>query len=236
MIKTAVIIAGGEGSRLRPLTDNLPKALAPLNGQPMLFWVIRWLKEQGVNRIVLGVAYRKEKIYEFMNQHDNFGLQVSFSEHTLEGGTAQGFKLAITRYVHDDRFIAMNCDEITNLRIGHMASVQQETNPLIVMALAPFHCRFSVVDVDEKGLISGFQYGKKIPNALVSIGIYIFSAEVAGLIPDTGSIEDALFARLAQEGRIAAYQLNGHEEWISVNDIKNVKEAETFLNRMYAAE
>ena len=226
MYRTAVIIAGGEGSRLKPLSNHKPKAMVVINGHPMLYWVLRWLKFHGVENVVLGVAYKKEKILSYMQANKNFGLTAHFSVHTLVGGTAQGFKLAISRFVQDNDFIAMNCDEITNLQLPNLAQVHREKSPLVTMALAPFYCRFSVVNTTDDGFIAGFKYGHMLPDVPVSIGIYAFNRGILKHIPDTGSIEHAVFTPLAKQHKIACYHLKPEEQWISVNDVKNVREVE----------
>ncbi len=226
MYKTAIIIAGGEGSRLKPLSNHKPKAMVEIKGRPMLYWTIRWLKHHGVKNVVLGVAYKKEKIISFMKANNNFGLNAQFSVHTLEGGTAQGFKLAISRFVTDENFVAMNCDEVTNLHLPNLVRVHQQKKPLVTMALAPFYCRFSVVDADAEGFITGFKYGHRLPDVPVSIGIYTFHRGILDHIPDTGSIEYAVFTPLAKKHKIACYRLQPGEQWISVNDVKNVREVE----------
>ena len=226
MIRTAVIIAGGEGSRLKPLANNKPKAMVEINGRPMLYWIIQWLKFHGIRSVVIGVAYKKEKILEFMRKNRNFGLDAHFSVHTLEGGTAQGFKLAISRFVKDENFLAMNCDEVTNMDIGNLVRLHEARQPLVTMALAPFHCRFSVVETTRHGFISGFKYGYVLKEVPVSMGVYIFNLKILDYIPDTGSIEHAVFTHLAKKRRMAAYCLRKNEEWISVNNVKNVREVE----------
>ncbi len=230
MIKTAVIIAGGEGIRFKPLSDNKPKAMIEVHGQPMLFWIIQWLKSQSIKNLVLGVAYKKERIYDYMAQNKNFGMNVQFSEHTLEGGTAQGFKLAISRFVRDEVYLAMNCDEITNLSIPLLYEAHKAQNALATLAVTPFHCRFSTVNLEKDGVISGFKYGHILENVLVSIGIYIFNAKLVEYLPETGSIENLVFSKLAQEKKLGSYRLAAHEEWISVNDPKNVHEVEENLH------
>ena len=226
MLETAVIIAGGEGSRLKPLSNNKPKAMVEINGHPMLYWVLRWLKSQGIKNVVLGVAYKKEKILSYMKANKNFGLNANFSVHTLEGGTAQGFKLAIRRFVRDEDFIAMNCDEVTNLSLPRLVKTHRSKKSIVTMALAPFYCRFSVVETRKDGFINGFKYGHMLPDVPVSIGIYAFSRKILNHIPDTGSIEHAVFTPLAKKRKIAYYRLAPGEEWISVNDVKNVREVE----------
>ena len=226
MFNTAVIIAGGEGSRLKPLSNNKPKAMVVVNGQPILYWTLRWLKHHGIKNVTIGVAYKKEKIISYLKANKNFDMNINISVHTLHGGTAQGFKLAISRFVTDENFIAMNCDEITNLQLPNLVRIHQKKSPVVTMALAPFHCRFSVVETKTNGFINGFKYGHMLPNVPVSIGIYAFNRSILNYIPDTGSIENSVFTPLAKKQKIAAYRLRPDEEWISVNDIKNVREVE----------
>ncbi|HLC58416.1 MAG TPA: nucleotidyltransferase family protein [Candidatus Nanoarchaeia archaeon] len=232
MITTAVLIAGGEGTRLRPLTDDRPKPLVEIAGKPILQWIIEWLKSYGIKKLVIGVSYKKEKIYEFMEKNNNFGLEVCFSEHSLDGGTAQGFGLAIQRHIKgEENFIAMNGDELTNLDLGEMMRTHREKLPHVTMALAPFSCPFSVVETDPKeGTIVGFKYGKTLRQVPISIGIYIFNKGILSLIPERGSIENEVFRSLAQEKKMVPYHLMSGEEWVSVNALKDIEEAEKKLD------
>jgi NDP-sugar pyrophosphorylase family protein len=227
-VRTAVLIAGGEGARLMPLTADRPKTLVEVGGKPLLYWIIQWLKSYGIKHLVIGVAYKKEKIFEYMAQNKNFGLEVDFSEHTLEGGTAQGFKRAM-RFVKDEDFVAMNADELTNMDLNDMIREHEASKPLVTMALSPFYCRFSVVESDDNHKVTRFQYGKRIPNVNVSNGIYIFNSKILAYIPDTGSIEDLLFAKLAQDGKLMSYLMKDSDDWVSVNTVKEIREAEEKL-------
>lgn len=232
MIRTAVVIAGGRGERLKPFTDDQPKAMVPVGDRPLIGWVLDWLQQQGIVRVVIGIAWQGARIIEFIRRGGAPGLEVQFSKHTLEGGTAEGFRLAIERYVDDEDFLAMNCDEITNLSIARLEELHRRLRPLVTMSLAPFYCRFSVVDLETDGRITGFKYGRALPQVPVSTGIYIFNAAIRPRLPARGSIEDLVFAPLAAEGRLAGCLLAPGEEWISVNDAKNIGEAEETLRRL----
>jgi NDP-sugar pyrophosphorylase family protein len=229
MIKTAVIIAGGEGSRLRPLTDRKPKTLVEVNGRPILYWIIRWLKHYGIKHVVVGVAYKKEKIYKFFEKNNNFGLDVDFSVHTVKGGTANGFKLALTRFVKDKTFLAMNGDELTNLDINKLLRAHKKHRSIVTMALSPFPCRFSVVGVDKNQMVTKFEYGKMLKEIPISIGVYIFDRDVVKYIPNTGSIENTTFINLALRRKVSGMMLSDGEDWISINTLKDIKEAEQQL-------
>jgi len=166
-----------------------------------------------------------------MAENNNFGLNVKFSEHTLEGGTAQGFKLAISRHVNDEDFLAMNCDEITNMNLSKFYYKHKYKGKLVTMALAPFHCKFSIVDYNENDDVYGFRYGHKVKDLPISIGIYVFNKKILEYIPENGSIEQDVFVKLVSERKIAAHNLLDNEEWISVNNQKNIKEAEEKLRK-----
>ena len=229
-IKTAVIIAGGAGTRLWPLTENKPKTMVDVCGKPMIYWIVQWLKSYGVNHLVVGVAYKKEVIFDYFKKSDNFGLKVDFSEHTVDGGTAEAFRLAIERHVKDENFIAMNSDEFTNMDLPKFMNKHMTYKPLITMALSPLYVRLSVVESKNKHNITGFTYGKKVPEVLVSCGIYIFNRKILNYIPETGSIEDSVFKQLAAErDEMIAYLMSSNEEWVSVNNQKELKETEEKL-------
>src|SRR6266705_7161059 len=97
--KTAVILSGGESLRLRRINHDIPKRLVEVGGRPVLEWVVEWLQQNRVTDLVIGVAYLKEKIMRYFGNGGKFGVDIQYSVHTVEGGTSEGFRLAISRYV-----------------------------------------------------------------------------------------------------------------------------------------
>lgn len=231
MIKTAIIIAGGESTRLKPLTDHKPKTMIEINSKPILYWIIKWLKQHKITHLVLAVGYEKEKIFEFMKANNNFGLDVDFSEDKItHGGTAHAFRCAIEDYVKDDNFVGMNSDELTNMDLSRLMEKHEKHKPLVTMALSPFYCRFSVVKLQESSRITDFAYGEKLWSVPVSMGVYVLSRDILGMLPERGSIEDSLFTRLAREKKgIIGDMLGRNETWVSVNTQKDIKEADAFI-------
>lgn len=229
-MNTAVIIAGGRGERLKPLTDEKPKTLLLLNGKPILYWIVKWLKSYGVKELVVGVAYKKELIYSFFKQNSNFGIDVQFSEHSVEGGTAEAFKKAIG-FVRDDNFVAMNSDELTNMNLGNLWDKHIKSSLPVTMALSYYNSKLSVVKIDPSDHVVSFEYGGMIKEILVSIGIYIFNRSVFEEIPEVGSIEDTLFTSLSNKRKLGSYVLSNDEEWVTVNNLKELTEASEILRR-----
>src|SRR5207302_10324147 len=93
--RTAVVLSGGEGVRLRPITTDLPKGLVKVAGKPLLQWVIEWLRDSGITNLAIGVAYLKQKIIDYFGDGSRYGVHIKYSVHTVEGGTSEGFRLAI---------------------------------------------------------------------------------------------------------------------------------------------
>src|SRR5256712_11829230 len=112
--KTAVILSGGEGLRLRPITYDIPKGLVKVGGRPLLEWVVEWLQQNRVTDLVIGVAYLKEKIMRYFGGGGKFGVDIRYSVHTVKGGTSEGFRLAISCYVDFPSFYALHRHQVSN--------------------------------------------------------------------------------------------------------------------------
>src|SRR5437667_12690294 len=93
--KTAVILSGGEGLRLRPITHDIPKGLVKDGGKPLLEWVIEWLQQNKVTDLVIGAAYLEENIICYFGSGGKFGGHIRHSINTAEGGTGESVRLAI---------------------------------------------------------------------------------------------------------------------------------------------
>ena len=122
-LKTAIIIAGGRGTRLEEHTEDLPKPLIPVCKKPLLERIIEWLKKNGVKKVVIGVAYKKEMIKNYFGDGKSFGIQIIYTEHDEKGGTEDAFKAAIEQSgIEDEHFYALNGDQITDLELEGMTN------------------------------------------------------------------------------------------------------------------
>jgi mannose-1-phosphate guanylyltransferase len=227
-ISTAVILVGGSGLRMRPFTEDVPKCMVQLQGKPLIYWIISWLKSYGFRHIVMGVAYRKEVVIKYLTENPQ-GLKIDFSEHTVEGETGEGFRLAISRFVKDEDFLAMNGDEITSLDLERLEALHLKNAPVATIAVAPMRSPFGVLELEGDDII-GFKEKTLLENMLVSIGIYIFNHKILGYIPETGSIERDVFPLLAQKRALKACILKPDESWLTVNSIKDLSVAEKELS------
>ena len=225
-IRTAVILAGGEGLRLRPITSEIPKAMILVAGKPLLQWILEWLKLNSISNVVVGVAYRKEKIIDYFGDGERFGITIRYSIHTVEGGTSEGFRLAIQRHVKDDTFLAMNGDELVDIKISEFATHHHSLGGVGTVAVGPLRSPYGVVEIDGADIVA-FQEKPILRSHFVSVGAYIFSNEILNYLPEKGDIERTAFPKLSSERKLKAYVHNGF--WATVNTMKDLEDVENQL-------
>ena len=225
--RTAVVLSGGEGVRLRPITSDLPKGLVKVGGKPLLQWVVEWLKANGVSKIVIGVAYLKEQIIDFFGDGARFGVKIQYSVHTVPGGTGEGFRLAISRYVDDQTFFALNGDQITDLRLDEMLAKHLKSGTVSTIAVIHPRLPFGLVKVDKQDYCRGFLEKPVLKDVNISTGIYVFHHEIVKHLPRVGDVERTTFPKLSKAGKVAAFRHRG--SFITINSLRELEDAEKQL-------
>jgi mannose-1-phosphate guanylyltransferase len=225
--RTAVVLSGGEGIRLRPITKDLPKGLVKVGGKPLLQWVVEWLRASGIRNVVMGVAYLKDQIVDYFGDGARFGVDIRYSVHTVEGGTAEGFRLAIARHVDEHTFFALNGDQITDIKLTKMFHRHLASKAMATIAVVHPRLPFGLVTVDRHNNCKDFLEKPVLKDRFISTGAYVFDRAITGHIPQRGDIERATFPKLARRGKLAAYRHPG--SFITVNSLRELEEAETAL-------
>ena len=133
----AMIFAAGLGTRLKPLTDNTPKALLPINGKPMLEHVILKLKNAGFDQIAINIHHLGDQIIDFLAANNNFGIQIYISdERDYLLDTGGGIKHAAPFLQGDEPFLIHNVDIISNIDLRALYNHHLETNPLATLLVS----------------------------------------------------------------------------------------------------
>jgi mannose-1-phosphate guanylyltransferase len=223
-IRTAVVLVGGAGLRMRPLTEDMPKCMIPLHGKPLLYWTVTWLRDQGFDHLVLGVSHRKEVVIKYVKENP-LGIKIDFSEHTQEGETGEGFRLAIKRHVTDETFLAMNGDELTNLDLMKLVDFHLAQKGVATIAVSPMQSPFAVLQLNGVDVVE-FKEKPLLEDKLVNAGIYVFNRSICDYLPTIGSIEKTAFPALAAKGLLKAYRLSKGERWLTINSVKDLSVAE----------
>jgi len=228
-LETAVIIAGGKGTRLEEKTKDLPKPMIPIGGAPLIERVISWLKQNSVKNLVIGVAYKKEKIMDYLKDGKDLGVNIKYTFHDENGGTEDAFKAAIEQSgIKDENFYAMNGDQITDLQLEGLTNAHLRNEAIATLVTVRLRTNFGIIDVDMQDRITEIHEKWGVPNVLMNSGIYVFNQSIRNYL-EGGNIEEKTFRKLAKEGKLYSFYYNG--EWMTVNDKKELKKAEEYLKK-----
>jgi len=222
----ALILAGGYGKRLRPITENKPKVLVEIAEKPILEWQIEWLKTFGFKDIVICIGYLGEKIKNLISNGEKFGVNIEYSIERSALGTGGAIKNAEPLLASEDRFIVVNGDIITNLNPKLLSKACK--NVIGVIALVPLRSPYGIVDVDSSNLIKKFVEKPVIPGFWINAGVYCLSNEIFDYLPEKGNIEFETFPRLAEERKLRAVKFSD-VFWKAIDTYKDLEEADRIL-------
>jgi len=178
----AVILAGGLGTRLRPLTNNNPKPMLPIGGKPILEHLINWTKKNGVKSIVLCVSYLKETIEDYFEDGEKFGVKIEYAISKKALATAGQLKTA-EKFIDND-FVCMYGDSLFNFNLKNMIKQHSIKKALITMSLNEYKINFpyGVIETSKNGKVKSWNEKPEI-KANINMGCYIMNSKVFDLIP-----------------------------------------------------
>ena len=227
----AIIIAGGEGTRLRPLTLELPKPMVPVQGKPILEHVMDELSYNGVKRFILSVGYKADRIMNYFNAHEYYKSRVEYSIETKVLGIGGALRLAGTRLTPNDteNFCVMNGDQLFSMDMKKMYAQHKRDNALVTIALLEIDdvTGYGVCVLEGTKIVKFVQKPKReeAPSNLVNAGIYIMNRRVLPMLPDkeSFSLETEFFEKEAPNGKIDGYVFK--EQWITTDDFQRYENA-----------
>ena len=225
-MRQAVILAGGQATRMRPYTDDRPKAMVEVAGAPILEHQLRWLASGKVRFVVLSVGYRADVIRAHVGDGSAFGLEITYAVEDEPLGRGGGLRFAALRLPHpDEGWFGMNGDVLAQFAVGDLAAQHHRLNATATIALAPYRSNWGLAEL-EGDLVRGFVQSPRLPY-WINAGIYAMSPEIVPLLPAKGDHEDSTFPSLALAGKLGAYKIEGY--WRGIDTVKDVKEASAEL-------
>ena len=182
----AVIIAGGLGTRLRPLTNNTPKPMLPIGEKPILEHLVNWTKKGGIKSIVLCVSYLRESIEDYFGNGEKFGIKIEYAISKKQLATAGQLKTA-EKFIEDD-FVCMYGDSIFNFSLKSMIKQHSVKKSFVTMSLNEYKTNlpYGVIETSKKGRVINWNEKPEI-KANVNIGCYVMNPKVFNLIPKNKS-------------------------------------------------
>lgn len=225
----AVILAGGQGKRLRPLTDSVPKPLITVAGKPIVVRQIEWLKSHDVKEFILSIGYLREKFMDALGSGRKLGVHISYIVEDEPLGTGGGLRNAKLLLDKEEYFYVVNGDIITDIDPTILIEELKE-DTVGAIALVPLPSPYGIVEVNGESKILDFKEKPLLTRYWINAGVYIFKPEVFNYLPDKGDIEKTTFPTLAKKGKLKAVKYQKPNLWKSIYTYKDIEEVEAALN------
>ena len=216
----AIILAGGKGTRLRPLTYKIPKALLPINGKTLTEHLFDLLKRHDITDIFISIGYLSEKIKKYFKDGKGFGVNIKYLEENEPLGTAGPLKLAKNELT--ESFLVSNGDELKDINLDEMYEQHKKNKALVTIALTKVSdsSQYGVAKLEGEKILEFVEKPKKedAPSNLINSGLYIIEPEVIEMIPDGFvMLEKAVFPKLAEKGKLFGYSFPG--QWFDTGNM-----------------
>lgn len=218
-IEYAYVLAGGEGTRLRPLTYEIPKPLIPVKGKPIIQYQMDLFRKYGIRKVILAVGYLNHKIKEYFSDGHKHGLKIEYVIEEKPLGTGGGLRLA--REHIGGPFIMTNGDNLVNLDLQDMCNFHIKNKAMATIALVPVEdvSAYGVAALKNGRIIKFIEKPKRseAPSNLINAGVYILEPGVIDMIPEGAcSIEREVFPKIAESGKLYGYTFSG--QWFPTDN------------------
>lgn len=223
-----VILAGGRGTRLRPLTFAVPKPLLWAGREPILGGTLRRLRQQGFRKVYLALGYHADLIRAYLAQHHRWGLDIETTQEQNPLGTAGPLRLVVDTFGLSGPVVVMNGDLLTRTRFDRLLQHHVRHRSHLTVALLSYLYRLPLGEVRSRGgRILGIRE-KPVLAFDVSGGMYVVNAELARLIPlgRAYDMPDLIRRAIRRRLRVLGYPLR--EQWLAVEQATDLQPAARF--------
>lgn len=208
----AIILAGGSGTRLRSLVNDLPKPMASVQGRPFLEWQLAHLQRKGIDRVILCIGYLAEKIASYFGRGHR-GMKIIYSQEERPLGTGGAIRLAFQK-IHSSCCLVLNGDSLFDVDLAAMGKMHAGQSPDLTMALKVMDQagRFGSVALGEDGRVMAFEEkAKAAERRLVNGGVYMASPRLfeGTDLPEAFSFENDFLAPMSQQRRFKGFLSDG---------------------------
>lgn len=203
--RQAIILAGGLGTRLRSVVNDVPKCMAPVNGRPFLHYVIEHLRKQGVDQFIFSLGYLGGSISQYLSEmYPDLNYRLCIEEEPL--GTGGAIQLALRQATQQD-VLALNGDTLFAVDAAAAAAVHKAANAECTLSLKPMQQfeRYGVVETDSNGIIQSFKEKKYYDKGFINGGVYMINRQqfLSRQLPQKFSFEKDYLEKFVEEKRFA---------------------------------
>ncbi len=219
----AIILAGGRGNRLRPITDYVPKSLIPLKNVPILEWQIKYLRKFGIDEIIVCTGYKTDMVENYLTMKKNMGVKITFSKEKSPLGTGGAIKQAASK-IHDESFFVLNGDIITNINLKKLAKYPNS------IAAIELRTKFGTMETSHNK-VTKFREKKEISDLWMNAGIYHLLKKAVKDLPKKGDIEKTMFPEYAKKGKLNTVKFK-NIRWYSIDSFKDMEECSSEIDKI----
>jgi len=210
----AIILAGGRGKRLKPITDYVPKPLVPINNIPIIEWQMKYLKNFGIDEVIVCSGYKTKMIENYLSMKD-LGIKIKFSIEKSPLGTGGAIKKA-GKMIKDDNFVVINGDIITNINLKKLVKLPNS------IAAIELKTKYGILEIENNKIIN-FREKKEISKTWMNAGIYYLQKNILKELPVKGDIEKTLFPDFAKKGNLNTIKFK-NTKWHSIDSFKDIED------------
>ena len=232
----AVILAGGQGVRLRPLTYAVPKPLLPVGDKPILEEIILRLKASGFREFIIAVGYRAELIESHFRDGAQLGVHIGYVRESHPLGTAGPLSLVREEFelAPDEALLAMNGDILTDLDMARLMEFHRGSGHEVTVAVRQFQLQhpYGVIQTDGDRIVRVIE--KPVETETVNAGIYVMQPSALDLVPHNTYFDiPELLNQLVARGRVAgAYRFD--DDWLAIDRIDQLEDAARIVAERHA--
>lgn len=216
----AVILCGGKGTRMGPLTKELPKPLISIGGKPILWHIMKIYASQGVKNFILCLGYKGNKIKEFFENNNNEKWNIQFIDTGIESTKSERLQ-KIKNLIPENVFFLAYGDDVANINLADLLDFHKSKRVIVTITAVRMLSPFGILEIDNMtDLIKDFKEKPKL-DIWMSGGFMVISKEIFEYLK-LGELENQVFNKLVEEKKICAYKHNG--DWRSMNTLKEITE------------
>ncbi len=218
----AIILAGGRGNRLKPITDYVPKSLVPIKNIPIIEWQIKYLKKFGISEVIICSGYKTEMIEDYLKNR-KLGIKITFSIENKPLGTGGAIKKAGNK-IKEKSFLVINGDIITNIDLKQLLKKENS------IASIQLKSKFGILQTDQDKIIK-FDEKKEISDIWMNAGIYYLNKEIIKDLPNMGDIEKTVFPNFAKKEKLFTIKFK-NIKWFSIDSFKDMEECSSVIEKI----
>ena len=214
----AVLIAGGKGERLRPLTTDRPKPMVEVGGQPIMSHQIEWLIGEGIDHFIVSCGAMHGVIQDYFGDGQDLGVHITYAIEDTPLGRGGGLRQGCRQIPQsEDLFIATNADILSAQSLTPLLAQHREDENVVTILLTPFVSQFGIVEVQGRK-VQKFTTNPVLPH-WVNGGVYVMNRAIEHQLPVVGDHEDSTFPEIAAQAKLGAFKSRAW--WRALDSLKD---------------